>query len=293
MGQSQSPRVLQIGEYPQWRVRMIQFLNNIDKHSCEHPRRRRVCSLVLFSKKKSYSKALVTELSDSDLKRVADKLALLSSSFHKLYGKKKFHSKPKFDNYKRDKSFWVKDCRAPKVRVFDYYLKAQLAKRKSEGKVLMAEEECCVPGLDPAKRESVWAFTGGSISSNPVLLLNNRDNLGKFDKKADEGYFLGYSQRRRLSGSTTKEPRWLWKPFYVTFDETVSKTSEHSSSELGIHSQASTTASDSITDPNSSELDLLFIWMLFWIFVQIMKISFFLEIQELISHPCPRTFKCE
>ncbi|KAJ9545175.1 hypothetical protein OSB04_024882 [Centaurea solstitialis] len=82
------------------------------------------------SKKKSHSKALVTELSDSDsetveddssesdvdLKRVADKLALLSSSIHK---------------------------RTPKVRDFDYYSKkAQLAKRKSEGKVLMAEEEC-------------------------------------------------------------------------------------------------------------------------------------------------------
>ncbi|KAJ9552760.1 hypothetical protein OSB04_016805 [Centaurea solstitialis] len=69
------------------------------------------------SKKKSHSKALVTELSDSDsetleddssesdvdLKRVADNLALLSSSIHKRYGKKKFYSKPKFDNYKRDK----------------------------------------------------------------------------------------------------------------------------------------------------------------------------------------------
>ncbi|KAJ9561608.1 hypothetical protein OSB04_006768 [Centaurea solstitialis] len=69
------------------------------------------------SKKKSHSKTLVTELSDSDsetledessesdvdLKRVADKLAILSSSIHKRYGKMKFYSKPKFDNCKRDK----------------------------------------------------------------------------------------------------------------------------------------------------------------------------------------------
>ncbi|KAJ9542124.1 hypothetical protein OSB04_028630 [Centaurea solstitialis] len=31
MGSKSKPPVLQIGEYPQWRVRMIQFLNNIDK----------------------------------------------------------------------------------------------------------------------------------------------------------------------------------------------------------------------------------------------------------------------
>ncbi|KAJ9544638.1 hypothetical protein OSB04_024345 [Centaurea solstitialis] len=69
------------------------------------------------SKKKTHSKALVTEFSDSesetveddssesdvDLKRVADKLALLSTSIHKRYGKKKFYSKPKFESYKRDK----------------------------------------------------------------------------------------------------------------------------------------------------------------------------------------------
>ncbi|KAJ9544191.1 hypothetical protein OSB04_023898 [Centaurea solstitialis] len=69
------------------------------------------------SKKKIHSKAFVTELSDSDsetiedetsesdvdLKRVADKLALLSSSIHKRYGKKKLYSKPKFENYKKDK----------------------------------------------------------------------------------------------------------------------------------------------------------------------------------------------
>ncbi|KAJ9546974.1 hypothetical protein OSB04_019517 [Centaurea solstitialis] len=132
------------------------------------------------SKKKSHSNALVTELSDSDsetveddssesdvdLKRVAHKLALLSSSIHKRYGKKKFYSKPKFENYKRNKykpkeyekrperktyeksmtdekgnvcfncgkpGHFVKDYRAPKVRDFDYYTKkAQLAKRKSE-----------------------------------------------------------------------------------------------------------------------------------------------------------------
>ncbi|KAJ9545075.1 hypothetical protein OSB04_024782 [Centaurea solstitialis] len=131
------------------------------------------------SKKKSHSKALVTELCDSDSETLEDESSESDvdlNSIHKRYGKKKFYSKPKFDNYKRDKykpkeyekrperksydkdktgekgnvcfncgklGNFVKDCRAPKVRDFDYYTKkAQLAKRKSEGKVLMAEEEC-------------------------------------------------------------------------------------------------------------------------------------------------------
>ncbi|KAJ9557676.1 hypothetical protein OSB04_012290 [Centaurea solstitialis] len=89
-------------------------------------------------------------------------------------------------------------------------------------------------------------------------ILNNRDNLGKFDKKADEGYFLGYSLTSKTFRVYNKRTKMVMETVYVTFDETVSMTSEHSSLELGIHSQASTTTSDSITDPNSSELDLLF-----------------------------------
>ncbi|KAJ9536179.1 hypothetical protein OSB04_un000639 [Centaurea solstitialis] len=89
-------------------------------------------------------------------------------------------------------------------------------------------------------------------------ILNNRDNLGKFDKKADEGYFLGYSLTSKTFRVYNKRTKMVMETVYVTFDETVSITSEHSSSGLGIHSQVSTTTSDSITDPNSSELDLLF-----------------------------------
>ncbi|KAJ9544893.1 hypothetical protein OSB04_024600 [Centaurea solstitialis] len=98
------------------------------------------------------------------------------------------------------------------------------------------------------------------ITQNPnrCYILNNRDNLGKFDKKADEGYFLGYSLTSKTFRVYNKRTNMVMETVYVTFDETVSMTSEHSSSELGIHSQASTTTSDSITDPNSSELDLLF-----------------------------------
>ncbi|KAJ9545000.1 hypothetical protein OSB04_024707 [Centaurea solstitialis] len=182
------------------------------------------------STKKSHSKALVTELSDSDsetledessesdvdLKRVADKLALLSSSIHKRYGKKKFYSKPKFDNYKRDKykpkdyerrperksyekektdekgnvcfncgksGHFVKDCRAPKVRDFDYYSKkAQLAKRKSEGKVLMVEEECWYD--DTSDDEDSAHFT--QVHYNLMASVEETINLHKETEASNE-----------------------------------------------------------------------------------------------------------
>ncbi|KAJ9552745.1 hypothetical protein OSB04_016790 [Centaurea solstitialis] len=188
------------------------------------------------SKKKSHSKALVTELSDSDsesledessesdvdLKRVADKLALLSSSIHKRYGKKKFYSKPKFDNYKRDKykpkdyerrperknyekektdekgnvcfncgkpGHFVKDCRAPKVRDFDYYSKkAQLAKRKSEGKVLMAEEECWYD--DTSDDEDSAHFT--QVHYNLMASVEETINLHKQTEETNEARHMWY-----------------------------------------------------------------------------------------------------
>ncbi|KAJ9552916.1 hypothetical protein OSB04_016961 [Centaurea solstitialis] len=153
------------------------------------------------SKKKSHSKALVTKLSDSDsetvedessesdvdFKRVADKLALLSSSIHKRYGKKKFYSKPKFENYKRDK---YKPREYEKRSEKKSYEKgktdkkgnAQLAKRKSEGKVLMAEEECWYD--DTSDDEDSTHFT--QVHYNLMASVEETINLHKETEASNE-----------------------------------------------------------------------------------------------------------
>ena len=52
------------------------------------------------------------------------------------------------------------------------------------------------------------------------VLNNGKDNLGKFDVKADEGIFLGYSQYRKAYRVYNKRLLIVEESIYVTFDET-------------------------------------------------------------------------
>ncbi|KAJ9545025.1 hypothetical protein OSB04_024732 [Centaurea solstitialis] len=249
MGSKPKPPVLQIGEYPQWRVTMIQFLNNIDKtlmstseinfkflknlnpewdhysvnlqmkknlaeedlhdlYSILSQHEVKVQEIVTKQKSISDSLALLTEKktveddsseSDVDLKRVADKLALLSSSIHKRdnYKPKEYEKRPERKSYEKGKpdekgnvcfncgkpSHFVKECKAPKVRDFDYYSKkAQLAKRKSEGKVLMAEEECWYD--DTSDDEDSAHFT--QVHYNLMASVEETINLHEETEVANE-----------------------------------------------------------------------------------------------------------
>ncbi|KAI3697652.1 hypothetical protein L6452_30747 [Arctium lappa] len=123
----------------------------------------------------------VSDDSDDELNEFAEKLALLTSSFHKRFGRKKFYNKPKFDSYKyskhkdrfeekkekekekkeerkeekkkekekSDKCFncgkpghFIKDCPEKRVKNYEYYKKkAQLAKDLEKGTALKAEDE--------------------------------------------------------------------------------------------------------------------------------------------------------
>ena len=56
----------------------------------------------------------------------------------------------------------------------------------------------------------------------PVYILNDSSQLGKFDAKADEGFFLGYSSIRKAFRVFNKRLQKVVESIHVTFDESNS-----------------------------------------------------------------------
>ncbi|KAI3667612.1 hypothetical protein L6452_42678 [Arctium lappa] len=99
-------------------------------------------------------------------------------------------------------------------------------------------------------------------------ILKERQGLSKFDKKADEGYLVGYSLTSKAYRIYIIRTKTVVESMNVSFDENSTRTSGHNSSELGLNNKASiqariepaiTGSSSSNSNSTSSELDLLFI----------------------------------
>ena len=56
----------------------------------------------------------------------------------------------------------------------------------------------------------------------PVFILNNKDHLGKFDPKADDGYFVGYSSISKAFRVFNTRLQKVDESIHVTFDESSS-----------------------------------------------------------------------
>jgi len=50
---------------------------------------------------------------------------------------------------------------------------------------------------------------------------NGKDNLGKFDSKADEGIFLGYSLHGHAYRAYNKRTMLVEEFMHIAFDETI------------------------------------------------------------------------
>ncbi|KAI3665286.1 hypothetical protein L6452_43910 [Arctium lappa] len=103
------------------------------------------------------------------------------------------------------------------------------------------------------------------------FVLNDKDDLGKFSPKADEGVFIGYSQHAKAYRVYNKRTKTVVESVNVTFDETADMASEHLSSEPALtgvlaSGQFRSEATQSPVDSNHastsrahlSDLDLLF-----------------------------------
>ena len=94
------------------------------------------------------------------------------------------------------------------------------------------------------------------------FVLNDRDNLGKFDQKADEGIFLGYSRTSKAYRVYIKRTRSAVESTNVTFDEKEAvETSYHKPSDHATAShfdESPSNQSDFITEslfPDTLDLE--------------------------------------
>jgi len=59
------------------------------------------------------------------------------------------------------------------------------------------------------------------------ILNNGKDNIGKFDSKANEGIFLGYSSQSHAYRAYNKRTILIEETVHITFDETNQKMQDN------------------------------------------------------------------
>jgi len=66
------------------------------------------------------------------------------------------------------------------------------------------------------------------VFGSGCFILNSRERRSKFDDKADEGIFLGYSLTSKPYRVLNKRSRKIEETYYVTFDELYQYRNHHS-----------------------------------------------------------------
>ncbi|GKA89930.1 retrovirus-related pol polyprotein from transposon TNT 1-94, partial [Tanacetum coccineum] len=85
-------------------------------------------------------------------------------------------------------------------------------------------------------RESIPDISYFHIFGCLVFIHNHKDDLGKFDAKADDGYFLGYSFNSKAFRVFNTRRQQIEETYHVTFDESIKaiKFTNTSVDEMGI-----------------------------------------------------------
>ncbi|GJT07930.1 retrovirus-related pol polyprotein from transposon TNT 1-94 [Tanacetum coccineum] len=75
--------------------------------------------------------------------------------------------------------------------------------------------------------EKYTLFIIDEYSRCPVFIHNHKDHLGKFNAKADDGYYLGYSFVSKAFRVYNTRRQQIEETYHVTFDESMEAISSH------------------------------------------------------------------
>nr|GEV94719.1 retrovirus-related Pol polyprotein from transposon TNT 1-94 [Tanacetum cinerariifolium] len=75
--------------------------------------------------------------------------------------------------------------------------------------------------VDEYSRERIPDICYFHVFGCPVFIHNNKDHLGKFDAKADDGYFLGYSFVSKAFKVFNTNRQQVEETYHVTFNESM------------------------------------------------------------------------
>ncbi|GJU91717.1 retrovirus-related pol polyprotein from transposon TNT 1-94 [Tanacetum coccineum] len=81
--------------------------------------------------------------------------------------------------------------------------------------------------------------------------INDNDDLGKLDAKADIGIFVGYAPAKKAFRIYNKRTRKIIETIHVTFDELTTMASEQFSSRPGLHSMTPATSIQEAAAPRA------------------------------------------
>ncbi|GKC48333.1 retrovirus-related pol polyprotein from transposon TNT 1-94, partial [Tanacetum coccineum] len=88
-------------------------------------------------------------------------------------------------------------------------------------------------------RERILDINYFHVFGCSVFIHNHKDHLGKFDAKADDGYFLGYSFVSKAFRVFNTRRQQIEETYHVTFDESMEaiRFTHTSEDEIGTHEQ--------------------------------------------------------
>nr|GEZ48770.1 integrase, catalytic region, zinc finger, CCHC-type, peptidase aspartic, catalytic [Tanacetum cinerariifolium] len=94
--------------------------------------------------------------------------------------------------------------------------------------------------LSKASKTKSWYGIDDYLISTSVFgslcyPINDHDDLGKFDPKADIGIFVGYAHAKKAFRIYNRRIRIIYETIHVTFDELSAMASEQFSLRLGLH----------------------------------------------------------